>query len=117
MSEQKPTRVRKLVDATVMTTVSTAVASLVVGVALMVYRQVDSATNALREQQVTLENLRQDVLKTQELLTEELAPLKAHLRQLDGEVTIEEVRELEAGMESRFKDEAQNAQMQQQRIP
>ena len=71
----------------------------------------------MREQQVTLENLRRDVLKTQELLAEELAPLKAHLRQLDGDVTLEDVREQEAGLESRFKDEAQNAQMQQQRIP
>ena len=119
MSEAKPSRVRRLVDATIITTVSTAVASIVAGVALVVYQQVDSANRALSAQQATLESLRRDVIKTQELLTEELAPLKAHLHQLDSEkkITIEEIREHEERLEGKFKDEARNAQQQQQRIP
>jgi len=119
MAEEKPSRVRRLVDATIITTVSTAVASIVAGVALVVYQQVDSANRALRDQQATLESLRRDVIKTQELLTEELAPLKAHLRQLDSDhsVTIDDIREHEDLLEGKFKDEARNAQQQQQRIP
>ena len=119
MSEAKPSRVRRLIDATIITTVSTAVASIVAGVALVVYQQVDSANRALSAQQATLESLRRDVIKTQELLTEELAPLKAHLQQLDSDhkITIEEIRGHEDSLESKFKDEARNAQQQQQRIP
>ena len=119
MAEEKTSRIRKLVDATIITTVSTAVASVVAGVALVVYQQVDSANRALSAQQATLESLRRDVIKTQELLTEELAPLKAHLRQLDSDhsVTIDEIREHEDLLEGKFKDEARNAQQQQQRIP
>ena len=118
-SEMKPSRVRRLVDATIITTVSTAVASIVAGVALVVYQQVDSANRALSAQQVILESLQRDVIKTQELLTEELAPLKAHLRQLDSDhaVTIDEIKEHEDRLEDKFKDEARNAQQQQQRIP
>ena len=118
-SETKPSRIRRLVDATIITTVSTAVASIVAGVALVVYQQVDSANRALSAQQVILESLQRDVIKTQELLTEELAPLKAHLRQLDSDhtVTIDEIREHEDLLEDKFKDEARNAQQQQQSIP
>ena len=118
-SEAKPSRVRRLIDATIITTVSTAVASIVAGVAIVIYQQVDSANRALSAQQAILESLQRDVIKTQELLTEELAPLKAHLRQLDSDhkITIEEIREHEDSLESKFKEEARNAQQQQQRIP
>ena len=118
-SEAKPSRVRRLIDATIITTVSTAVASIVAGVAIVIYQQVDSANRSLSAQQAILESLQQDVIKTQELLTEELARLKAHLRQLDSEhrITIEEIREHEESLENKFKDEARNAQQQQQRIP
>jgi len=120
MSEEKtPSRVRKLIDATIITTVSTVVASVVAGVALVVYQQVDSANKALSAQQATLESLQRDVIKTQELLTKELAPLKAQIRQMDSDkkITIDDIREHEDRLEGKFKDEARNAQQQQQRIP
>lgn len=119
MAEEKHSRIRRLVDTTIITTVSTAVASVVAGVALVVYQQVESANKALSAQQATLESLQRDVIKTQELLTKELAPLKAHLYQLDSDkkVTIDEIREQEDRLEDKFKDEARNAQQQQQRIP
>lgn len=119
MAEEKASRMRRLIDTTIITTVSTVVASVVAGVALVVYQQVDSANRSLSAQQAVLESLQRDMIKTQELLTKELAPLKAHLHQLDSlnKVTIEEIREYEERLEGKFKDEARNAQQQQQQIP
>ena len=115
---EDPTRARRLVDATIIATISTVVASMVAGMALIVYQEVNGATKALHSQEAALELLQKDVLRTQDLLTKELAPLKAHLEQMGNaekkSVTHKAIRVEEELLDLKFKSEARNSQQAKQ---
>jgi len=77
---------------------------------------VNTATHSLSTQQHMLEHLQKDMIKTQELLTEEIAPMKVKLQKLENQksYTIEDIRKVEEILEGKFKDEARASQIQQQ---
>ena len=114
MTEDKPRRTRRLLDAIIITTVSSVIATVVAGIALVVFQQVYSAQTSIGVQSIEIQNLRKDLTKTQELLAEELAPIKAHLRQLEADpLLLEEIHKLREEIENRFENEAHH-QVQQQ---
>ena len=119
MEDKKKNRVRSLVDAIIITTVSTVVASMIAGIALIIYQQVNSATQSLNAQQHILENLRKDVIATQELLTKEIAPMKTKLQKLENQksYTIDDIHKAEEILEGKFKEEARTSQQQIQQGP
>lgn len=114
------TRLKKLVDATIITTVSTVVAGVIAGAAVGLYQQVQNAATAMAEQRILLESLQKDLVKTQELITKELAPVKSHLTRLESEdrTSVEDLRRHEEDLDNKFKGSARNFdQVQQQAIP
>jgi len=119
MEDKKKNRVRSLVDAIIITTVSTVVASMIAGIALIIYQQVNSATQSLNAQQHILENLQKDVIATQELLTKEIAPMKTKLQKLENQksYTIDDIHKAEEILEGKFKEEARTSQQQIQQGP
>ena len=119
MEDKKKNRVRSLVDAIIITTVSTVVASMIAGIALIIYQQVNSATQSLNAQQHILEHLQKDVTTTQELLIEEIAPMKAKLQKLESQkpYTIDDIHKAEETLEGKFKEEARTSQQQIQQGP
>jgi len=119
MEDKKKNRVRSLVDAIIITTVSTVVASMIAGIALIIYQQVNSATQSLNAQQHILENLQKDVIATQELPTKEIAPMKTKLQKLENQksYTIDDIHKAEEILEGKFKEEARTSQQQIQQGP
>ena len=119
MEDKKKNRVRSLVDAIIITTVSTVVASMIAGIALVIYQQVNSATQSLNAQQHMLEHLQKDVMTTQELLIEEIAPMKAKLQKLESQkpYTIDDIHKAEEILEGKFREEARTSQQQIQQGP
>mgnify|MGYP003645166920 CR=1 FL=1 len=112
--EEKPKRLRRLLDAIIITTVSSIIATVMAGLALVVFQQVHSAQSAIGIHEIEIKSLRGDLTKTQELLAEELAPIKAHLRSLEADpLLLEEIQKLRREIEERFENEA-NHQIQQQ---
>jgi len=108
------------VDATIITTVSTVVASVLAGIAVVVYQQVATATQTIAEQRAILESLQQDMVKTQELVTKELAPVKAHIKRLESQqkTSLEDLRKHEEDLEKKFKGDARSfQQVQQSAVP
>jgi cell division protein FtsX len=119
VNDKSKSRLRSLIDTTIITTVSTVTASIIAGVFLLIYQQVNTATHSLSTQQHMLEHLQKDMVKTQELLTEEIAPMKVKLQKLENQksYTIEDIRKAEEILEGKFKDEARASQQIQQQAP
>ena len=115
MSEQtKPRRFQKLWDAILVASVSSIVGTVIAGIAFFVFQQVYSAQNQINIHQMELKHLRDDLTTTQDLLAEELAPIKAWLREYDmGQDLREEVEELKRDLEERFNAKAHHSIIQQ----
>jgi Skp family chaperone for outer membrane proteins len=112
--DKKPRRTRRLLDAIIITTVSSVIATVVAGIALVVFQRVYHAEANISVHTIKIQNLRKDLTKTQELLAEELAPIKAHLHQLEHDpLLLEEIYKLREEIEKKFENEANN-QVQQQ---
>lgn len=113
-------RLKRLVDATIITTVSTVVAAVLAGASVGLYQQMHSASQSITEQRLLLEGLQKDVLKTQQLITKELAPIKAHLDHLEEEheTSWQDLRKHEEELDHKFHGEANNyQQIQRQKVP
>ena len=113
-------RLKRLVDATVVTTISTVVAAILAGAAVGLYQQLQATAQAVNSQKLLLEGLQKDVVITQQLITKELAPFKAHMDHLEAEhsTSLQDLRKHEEELDHKFHGEANNyQQIQQQRIP
>ena len=113
-------RLRRLVDATIITTVSTVVADILAGYSVWLYQQIHAASQSITEQRLLLEGLQKDVVRTQQLIIKELAPFKAHMDHLEAEhsTSLQDLRKHEEELDHKFHGEANNyQQIQQQRIP
>ena len=113
-------RLKRLVDATIITTVSTVVAAVLAGALVGLYQQMQATSQSIVEQKLLLEGLQKDVLITQQLITKELAPVKAHLDHLEAEhkTSWQDLRKHEEELGHKFHGEANNYQhIQQQQVP
>jgi len=111
---KEPTKPKtRLLDAIIITTVSSIIATVVAGLALLLFQQVNHAQTSISIHSLEIRNLRKDLTKTQQLLAEELAPIKAHLHQLDSDpLLLEEILRLREEIESKFEKDAHH-QIQQ----
>ena len=131
MSETKEkTRWQRLLDAIVISALSSLIATLIGGIAFIVYSQAQTATSDIKDIKATLENMRCDIDKSSQLIINEIAPLKAEhestSKRFDeisdwlkkgGEFTLpnrpsyEEIQEEEDDLKNKFNP------IQQQQIP
>ena len=82
----------------------------------MVFQQAYSAQTAIQVHDLEIKSLRDDLTTTQELLAEELAPIKVHIRQLETDpILMDEIQKLRKEIKNRFEEEA-NHEIQQQPI-
>ena len=75
--KQSKTTAKKILDTVVISSLSSLVASIIGGVAFMVYMQAQTATNDIRDIKSHLEAIQKDIEKTNDAIISEIAPLKA----------------------------------------
>ena len=71
------TTTKKIMDAVVISSLSSLVASVIGAVALMVYMQAQAATDDIRDIKIQLNIMQQELQKANDTIIRELAPLKA----------------------------------------
>ena len=78
MAEEKQIpRSKKLLDAIIISSLSSMIAALIGGVAFLVYGQAQDATNDIKDIKTQLNKMQQDIEKANNTIISELAPLKA----------------------------------------
>lgn len=75
-NEEKP-RTRKLVDAIIISSLSSVIATVIGGVAFMVYTQARDATNDIRDIKIQLQKTQAELKQANDTIISELAPLRA----------------------------------------
>ena len=107
MNEQKPRRFQKLWDATLIASVSSVIGTVMAGIAFFVFQQAYSAQNRINLHEMELNNLRDDLVTTQAMIAEELAPIKAWISDYGGDpLWKEDVDELRRQLQKQFHDHA-----------
>ena len=71
------TTTKKIVDAVIISSLSSLVASVIGAVAFMVYMQAQTATDDIRDIKTQLDTMQQELQKANDTIISELAPLKA----------------------------------------
>lgn len=71
------TTTKKIIDAVIISSLSSLVASVIGAVAFMVYNQAQTATDDIRDIKIQLDTMQQELQKANNTIISELAPLKA----------------------------------------
>jgi uncharacterized protein YlxW (UPF0749 family) len=71
------TTTKKIIDAVIISSLSSLVASVIGAVAFMVYMQAQTATSDIRAIKIQLDTMQQELQKANDTIISELAPLKA----------------------------------------
>jgi len=71
------TTTKKIIDAVIISSLSSLVASVIGAVAFMVYMQAQAATDDIRDIKIQLNIMQQELQKANDTIISELAPLKA----------------------------------------
>jgi hypothetical protein len=84
MTEKKETtRTKKLLDAIIISSLSSMIAALIGGVAFLVYGQAQDATNDIRDIKTQLNKMQEEITQANNTIISELAPLKAEHESAD----------------------------------
>jgi tetrahydromethanopterin S-methyltransferase subunit G len=71
------TTTKKIIDAVIISSLSSLVASVIGAVAFMVYNQAQTATDDIKDIKTQLDTMQQELQKANDTIISELAPLKA----------------------------------------